>query len=425
VHDAERLKELQALPLYRKIMITQTRIMDWYQHYDGNVCVSFSGGKDSTVLLHIARQLYPDIPAVFSDTGLEYSAIREFVKTWDNVDIIHPDMNFGQVITTYGYPIIGKEVAEAIYYARRIRPSGEREREREVWKKRRELLGQRQRESKASCWATERMEEAGTGGQKDNLIQTSTARNRRTVLSGRWQAGIANGETGEGGVFSNPVEQFGQKSQFNKEKWLPLAREAPFLISHYCCFKMKKSPMHKYQTAHKYKPILATLAEESRVRKQAWIRHGCNAFESKNPMSQPMSFWTEQDVLAYIVKYHLPIASVYGDIVSLGTDGNSYPAVDVTGEVQCNLKCSGCQRTGCVFCGFGAHLEKGETRFQRLAFEEPRKYEFCIGGGRVDRQSVLRSRRACLGWRVEELESEKDMEQKRQRAWTRQGVRHL
>ena len=104
--------------------------MDWYQHYDGNVCVSFSGGKDSTVLLHIARQLYPDIPAVFSDTGLEYSAIREFVKTWDNVDIIRPNMNFGQVITNYGYPIIGKEVAEAIYYARRIRPSGERERER-------------------------------------------------------------------------------------------------------------------------------------------------------------------------------------------------------------------------------------------------------------------------------------------------------
>ena len=130
MHDAERLKELQALPLYRKIMITQTRIMEWYNRYNGQVCVSFSGGKDSTVLLHIARQMYPDIPAVFSDTGLEYSAIREFVKTWDNVDIIRPDMNFGQVITTYGYPIIGKEVAEAIYYARRIRPSGERERER-------------------------------------------------------------------------------------------------------------------------------------------------------------------------------------------------------------------------------------------------------------------------------------------------------
>ena len=110
-------------------MITQTRIMDWYQHYDGNVCVSFSGGKDSTVLLHIARQIYPSIPAVFSNTGLEYPEIQKFVKSFDNVDIVTPSMNFGQVISTYGYPIIGKEVAEAIYYARRISRS-ERERER-------------------------------------------------------------------------------------------------------------------------------------------------------------------------------------------------------------------------------------------------------------------------------------------------------
>ena len=373
--------------------------MDWYQHYDGNVCVSFSGGKDSTVLLHIARQLYPDIPAVFSDTGLEYSAIREFVKTWDNVDIIHPDMNFGQVITTYGYPIIGKEVAEAIYYARRIsRSEREREREQTSRRKQTELFGNRTSSQRATpqtdgqfCkgdGVAARLETAGnwggaesqeSGDQRDAhdrrepqpkpQSRGSETFWKRAEITGRYRNSRKAGVAGP------------TKSQFNKEKWLPLAREAPFLISHYCCFKMKKSPMHKYQTAHKYKPILATLAEESRVRKQAWIRHGCNAFESKNPMSQPMSFWTEQDVLAYIVKYHLPIASVYGDIASLGTDGNSYPAVDVTGEVQCNLKCSGCQRTGCVFCGFGAHLEKGETRFQRLAFEEPRKYEFCIGGG--------------------------------------------
>ena len=394
------------MPLERKIQITQTRIIEWYQHYKGQVCVSFSGGKDSTVLLHIARQIYPNIPAVFSNTGLEYPEIQKFVKSFDNVDIVTPSMNFGQVITTYGYPIIGKEVAEAIYYARRIRPS-ERERERE-------RMGNSPRSSQRVL------------GEADNLIETSGARNRRTILQGRWgekstgndwnsggrqnlpttqtewrrieirgkrmpgktraeeraiRAGIANGEIGEGGAFSNPVEQFGQKSQFNKEKWLPLAREAPFLISHYCCFKMKKSPMHKYQTAHKYKPILATLAEESRVRKQAWIRHGCNAFESKNPMSQPMSFWAEQDVLAYIVKYNVQIASVYGDIVSIGTDGNSYPAVDVAGNVQCNLKCSGCQRTGCIFCAFGAHMEKGETRFQSLAKTHPRQYEYCIGGG--------------------------------------------
>ena len=154
----------------------------------------------------------------------------------------------------------------------------------------------------------------------------------------------------------------------------------PFMISHYCCFKMKKSPMKQYQHKNHLYPILGTLAEESRVRKQAWIRHGCNAFESADPTSQPLSFWTEQDILAYIVKYNLKIADVYGDIVS-EVDGAEYPAVDMMGNVGCNLKCTGCQRTGCIFCGFGFHLEKGETRFQRLARTHPKQYEYSIGGG--------------------------------------------
>lgn len=132
VHDAQRLLELQALPLERKIQITQARIIEWYKHYHGNVVVSFSGGKDSTVLLHLVRQLYPDVRAVFSNTGLEYPEIQRFVKHFDNVDIVTPKMRFDQVISNYGYPLISKEVAEAIYYARRIRSqNGNVERERE------------------------------------------------------------------------------------------------------------------------------------------------------------------------------------------------------------------------------------------------------------------------------------------------------
>jgi hypothetical protein len=122
IHDAQRLKELQALPLYRKIGITTARIIEWYQHWNGNVYVSFSGGKDSTVLLHIARQLFPDIPAVFSNTGLEYPELQKFVKSFDNVTTVYPSMRFSDVIGTYGYPLISKEVSEAIYYARRISP---------------------------------------------------------------------------------------------------------------------------------------------------------------------------------------------------------------------------------------------------------------------------------------------------------------
>ncbi len=135
VHTAERLKELQALPLDRKIMISQARIIEWYTKNNGNVCVSFSGGKDSTVLLHLVRQAFPDVRAVFSNTGLEYPEIQKFAKSFDNVDVVTPKMRFDEVISTYGYPLISKEVSEAIYYARRIRSQNvqvERERERET-----------------------------------------------------------------------------------------------------------------------------------------------------------------------------------------------------------------------------------------------------------------------------------------------------
>lgn len=119
--DIELLKDLQAMPLDMKVAHTKARIREWVSEYgiDG-VFVSFSGGKDSTVLLHIARQMYPDIKAVFVDTGLEYPEIRKFVKTFDNVEILRPKMRFEEVIKKYGYPIISKEIAECVYGARRF-----------------------------------------------------------------------------------------------------------------------------------------------------------------------------------------------------------------------------------------------------------------------------------------------------------------
>ena len=290
IHDTQRLSELQVLPLKRKIAITQTRIIEWYQHYDGQAYISFSGGKDSTVLLDIARKIYPEIEAVFLDTGLEYPEIRDFVKTKENVTWLKPEMNFKKVIDTYGYPIISKNVSSRIEGARR--------------------------------------------GQKSAI----------ELLNGTY------------------LTSRGNTSFFNCSKWKYLMN-APFKISNKCCYIMKKDPAHKYGKQSGKYPIIATMTIESVQRKSNWIMNGCNAFDSKNPSSQPMSFWTEQDVLNYIKTYATPYTSVYGDIIE-----------DQNGKLKTTL----CDRTGCVFCGFGCHREKEPNRFQSLKITHPKLWEYCM-----------------------------------------------
>ena len=117
--DINELRLIQNYPLELKIMKTKQRVREWVSEYGvEGVYVSFSGGKDSTVLLHIVREVYPNIKALYIDTGLEYPEVKQFVKTWDNVDIIRPKMNFKQVIEKYGYPVISKEQSQYIYQYR-------------------------------------------------------------------------------------------------------------------------------------------------------------------------------------------------------------------------------------------------------------------------------------------------------------------
>lgn len=173
IHNNERLAELQALPLHQKIGITIARISEWYKAFNGNIYVSLSGGKDSTVLWDITHKLFPDVPAVFSNTGLEYPEIQQFAKNICT-DIVSPEMTFTEVIKNYGYPIISKEVSEAIYYARRNTPP----RKEAEWK-RLELTGKRPQINRSKYWADKQSGKDWNLWDKDQSAQeqiTGTAK---------------------------------------------------------------------------------------------------------------------------------------------------------------------------------------------------------------------------------------------------------
>jgi len=293
------LKQRQNLPLHLKIELSKRRIQQFYDHFDGQVYVSFSGGKDSTVLLHLVRSMFPEVPAVFVDTGLEYPEVKQFVKQTENVITIRPDISFKDVLKKYGYPVISKEVAKTIEENRR-NPDG-------YTKKK------------------------------------------------------FNSE-------SEYVKRYG--SRYDLSKWLPL-RNSDIKISANCCNVMKKKPAYKYEKESGRKPFIATMAIESNLRKQEYIKKGCNSFDTKRPASTPLGFWTEQDILQYIKENDLPYCSVYGEILQ-----------DKKGKFYT----TGAKRTGCMFCMFGVQNEKHPNKFELMKQTHPKLYNYCIntlGCGRV------------------------------------------
>ena len=316
VHNSERLKELQALPLDRKIMITQARLIEWYKAWDNQCHVALSGGKDSSVLAFIAGQvcklLNCKLILWFSDTGLEYPEIKQnvdvmtdFIREQLGIEVeVFKDfpkdkqgkrITFRQVLEKYGYPVISKQVSNVIKGARLS-------------------------------------------------IQKGVDSERLKHIQGR------------------DINKNGKPSKFNCKKYEYLL-DAPFKISDVCCEVMKKRPAHKFAKEHNSKPIVATMAEESFMRLTKWYQYGCNAFNAKEPISKPMSFWTENDVLQYIKEYNIPIASIYGEIKQ-DENGKYYT--------------TGVDRTGCMFCMYGIQFEDCPNRFQQMQTTHPKLYEYCM-----------------------------------------------
>jgi 3'-phosphoadenosine 5'-phosphosulfate sulfotransferase (PAPS reductase)/FAD synthetase len=230
-----------------KIERTKQKIRQYYEACNGKVYVAFSGGKDSTILLSIAREMYPDIPAVFCDTGLEYPEIKHFVSHQENITVIRPKMGFHEVLQTYGYPVVSKEVAGIIQNIRNTES---------VDLLRYRLLGIR---------ANGEYKSKETGN-----------RYRNGVLPDKWRFLIY----------------------------------APFRISNKCCEIMKKKPFKDFEKDSGRSPIIGTMASDSNFRLRRYLHTGCLKLDGAKQCT-PLGFWSTEDIWEYSATYGVPVCEIY------------------------------------------------------------------------------------------------------------------
>lgn len=363
------LSQLQALPLELKIMRTKKLLSEWCDHYgSNNVYVSFSGGKDSSVLADICASVFSErsfreLKLVFVNTGLEFPDIVKFTDEYAqylqqkygikiNLVKLKPKYTFVEVIKKYGYPLISKEASECVANARKYIARG------------------------GTSYKTHYEKIVGQG----NYDVAGRLQYEKIMAIGRYAT--------RGGQ-QIPIRTAPSKdkdySMFNMEKYKPLL-DVDFNISNMCCSVMKKTPVHKYNKENGFYSITAQMASESRLRMRQWYFNGCNGFDMKNPISNPMSFWLEQDVLHYIKDNNLPLAKPYGEIV-YEVNGTQYET-NLLGDTQdMKLTTTGAKRTGCMFCLYGAHC-KGDERLVLLKKQYPAIYDYIMRGGAYDENGI-------------------------------------
>lgn len=278
------LGSLRNMNLESKIIQTQTLIKEAVREFGlDKVYISYSGGKDSTVLSHIAKGIYPDILHIFANTMNEYPETLQHIK-WEQeenhtniITVIPNDVHgelwtFKKIVEHYGYPMYSKRVSNAIR-------------------------------------------------TYQHAVTEKTRNNSLEYINRNFK-------------------------KYSKYKELP--------ISDKCCDKLKKEPLkRKAKELGMECVILGILASESYQREKDWLEYGCNVFHvRKDNQCKPLSFWTEEDILEYIETFSVKISKLYD---------------------------MGYSRNGCMYCGFGVHLEtNGCNRYQLLKKSHPAQYSYLV-----------------------------------------------
>ena len=343
----EELKGLQGLPLEDKIAHAVQVILRYYLHYKGQVYLTFSGGKDSQVVLEILRRMfngtfkkyfaevpyeygltpencmcYGEVPALFAGTGLEKPEIRKHAMSFSETTKTRPKKKFVDVIKEEGYAVGSK------LHARLIRNFNDNPSSRNLTTRTFALTG------------------VMPSGKK---TQSKIPKRYHHLLDRSKMGDLPD------------IEKHGDFTD-----------GAPLKITDKCCDYFKKEPFRRYQKATGRKPITGTMAEESLQRMLSYMSSGCNTFSGGKSMSRPLSIWKVTDIWAFHDKYSITFASCYYE-QEIEYQGMKIPV-------------EGSQREGCMFCLFGIEFDerqkkKGErkfNRFEKLAITHPRQHRFMV-----------------------------------------------
>lgn len=298
---------MKYMPFELKPSYSMKRVLQWHDYWDGNIYISFSGGLDSTILAYVVCMAYQKyhlkgkIPLVFCNTKTEFPELRLFTKDYVKwLQNKFPDLDIERVelIPTHDIRWVFENKGFPII-------------------------------SKYTASKIKKLRYGKLSDKYRNYLLYGDERGKFGMLAKKWQ-------------------------------YLADKNKTQFDISDACCEEIKKKPFKKYVRETGRQPFIGITQDEGFQRENQYNHTGCNVYNGSTIKSQPLGFWTKQDVLQFALKHQIPICSVYGDIIC---ENGIYKT---TKE----------QRTGCVICGFGCHLEKEPNRLQRLACTHQKMYDF-------------------------------------------------
>lgn len=251
----EHYLELKEMSLNKKIEWAQFRIKEFLEWCCNNnykeALISFSGGKDSTVLLDLVLKTHKSmnskidlIPSyameiTFPETiKFIKTTIEKYQKTYEHLKKLYfvpPKKSWKEILNRYGYPAFSKQIS-------------------------------------------------------NNFFKITNANTKNNALL--YAFGI------------KPSAMF----KISKDRLFMLDKNyVGYTIAEKCCDHIKGGLKHDKRPS-----FVGIMADESQLRKKSWIEKGCNILDETKPMSRPLSLWDSNNVWEYIKLNQIEVNQAYG-----------------------------------------------------------------------------------------------------------------